>query len=125
MDTTVRIHNRNKFEHKEMYQGRTIIIPANDCIKLDYEEAQRFLGQMFTPKFDKGGVQVAQSFKWLEMDQADKKRAEAVLRNEEDKSEKVFVCMACSKEFATKKSLIAHSKKEHSDSLVGDPEKDD
>jgi len=74
---------------------------------------------MFTPKFDKGGIQVPSSYKWLEMDTDDKRRAELNLRNEsEEKSSKVFVCMACNKEFSSKKSLINHSKEKHSDILL-------
>jgi len=119
MDLTVKLWNRNKLDHNEKWRDKDISIPAGGYIKMDYDEANRFMGQMFTPKFDKGGIQVPSSYKWLEMDTDDKRRAELNLRNEsEEKSSKVFVCMACSKEFSSKKSLINHSKEKHSDILL-------
>ena len=126
MDTMVKVHNRNKFDHKEMFQGREIFIPANGYLLMDYEEANRFLGQMVTPKFDKGGVQLATSYKWLEIDKKDKLKAEATLRNEqEEKATKIFVCMACNKEFTSKSALLKHSKNEHSDLMVEDKEEEE
>ena len=36
----------------------------------------------------------------------------------EEKSKRIFVCMACKKEFDSKAALIRHSKDEHSDIMV-------
>lgn len=121
MDMMVKVYNRNKYEHREKFRGREIVIPAGGNISMDYDEANRFLGQMFPPKFDKGGVQTAQSYKWLEIDKEDKRRVELALRNEsEEKSKRVFVCMACGKEFQSKSALLSHSKEKHADILVKD-----
>lgn len=119
MDMTVKVHNRNKFDHKEKFRDKDIFIKAGGHISMDYDEANRFLGQMFPPKFDKGGVQLATSFKWLEIDKDDRKRVELILRNEsEEKAKRIFVCMACGEEFGSKSALMSHSKKKHEDILV-------
>ena len=119
MDMTVKVHNRNRFDHKEKFRDKDFVIPAGGFIKMDYDEANRFLGQMFPPKFDKGGVQLATSYKWLEIDQDDRRRVELILRNEsEEKAKRVFVCMACGKEFGSKSSLLSHSKEKHAEIMV-------
>jgi hypothetical protein len=119
MDMMVKVWNRNKFDHKELWRDKQIHIPAGGHISMDYDEANRFMGQMFSPKFDKGGIQLPESYKWLEVDKDDRRRVEMSLRNEtEEKAKRVFVCMACNKEFESKKALMAHSKEKHSDILV-------
>jgi hypothetical protein len=119
MDYLCKIHNLNRFDHKEMFQGKEIIIPAGKHIMMDYEEANRFLGQMFPIKWEKGGVQDPRSYKWLQMDKDDKRRCELALRNEaEEKSKKLFVCHSCGKEFVVKKALMDHIKREHLDDLA-------
>jgi hypothetical protein len=88
---------------------------------MDYEEANRFMGTMPNFKRLKDGTQDPRSYKALEMDKDDRKRAESSLRNEqEEKLKRVFVCHACAKEFDTKKALLKHSDAEHSDIMVED-----
>lgn len=114
MDTNVKVYNRNSFDHVEKFKGGIVTIKANSFIEMDYEEANLFLGQMFPPKFDKNGLQKKESFKRLEIDQADKKKAELHLRNEKDeKAKRIFVCMACGEEFKSKKELLKHCDENH------------
>jgi hypothetical protein len=125
MDMMVKVHNRNKFEHREKFRGKEIVIPAGGYLSMDYDEANRFLGQMFSPKYDKGGVQTAQSYKWLEVDKEDRRKVELSLRNEtEEKSKRVFVCMACGKEFQSKSALSSHAKEKHAEIMVKDEDED-
>ena len=121
MDMTVKVHNRNKFDYTEKFRDKDIFIPAGGNVMMDYDEANRFLGQYVTPKKGKDGVHLPSSFKRLEIDKEDRRRVELVLRNEsEDKSKRVFVCMACGKEFGSKSSLLAHSKEKHEEIMVKD-----
>lgn len=118
-DFLVRIHNKNEYDYSEKFRGREIFIKAGGNIKMDYEEAHLFLGQMPEFRRRKDGTQDPRSFKKLVMDAEDRRRVELILRNEaEEKTKKVFVCMACKKEFTSKKDLIKHSNEEHSDIIV-------
>jgi uncharacterized C2H2 Zn-finger protein len=114
LDSLVKVHNKNTYDYKENFKGKEIFIPAGKSIKMDYEEAHRFLGQMPEFKRTKDGNQDPTSYKWLEMDKDDRRRVELALRNEtEEKSTKVFCCHACGEDFDDKKSLFKHVKKEH------------
>jgi hypothetical protein len=120
MDLLVRVYNRNTYPYREQFKGQMIEIAPKGFIKMDYEEANRFLGQMQPFRRLKDGNQDPTSYKWLEIDKDDRRKVEAILRNEaEEKSKRVFVCMACSKEFDSKKELLKHSK-EHADMAVKD-----
>lgn len=119
MSNEVKVWNRNKYEYSEMFAGKEIVIPAGKHITMDYEQAQIFLGRMGKFIRTKDGQQDPKSFKWLEVDKDDKRRVELSLRNEQDeKIKKVFVCHMCGEEFSSRKSLLAHSTKEHADDLV-------
>jgi hypothetical protein len=119
LDSQVKVHNKNDYDYSEKFQGNEIHIKSKGYIKMDYEEANRFLGKMPDFKRLKDGTQDPRSYKWLEMDKDDRKRVEMSLRNEtEEKAKRIFVCMACKKEFDSKAALIRHSKDEHSDIMV-------
>jgi len=125
-DTMVRVFNRNRFDYEEMYNGTLIKIKAGGFVTMDYEQATRFMGKMIPMIKDKGGIQKPESYKWLEMDQDDKRKAESSLRNEaEEKAQKTFVCMKCNKEFTTKAALIKHAKEKHLDDMVESKTKED
>lgn len=125
MDFSVKVYNRNKFDHKELFQGKDVLILAGKHVVMEYDDAHKFLGQMFNIKLDKGGQQDPRSFKWLEMDKEDKRRCELLLRNEsEEKAKKVFVCHSCGDEFKDKKTLLKHIKDEHLDDLVDEDAKE-
>jgi hypothetical protein len=120
MDSVVKIYNRNEHDYVEKFQGKELFIKAKGFIKMDYEEANRFMGQLPQFKRMKDGHQDPVSYKWLEMDKDDRRRVELGLRNEsEEKAKKVFVCHACGKEFDDKKTLLKHAK-EHESMLVKD-----
>jgi hypothetical protein len=122
-DFLVKIWNKNEYDYTEKFRGKEIYIKSGGHHKMDYEEAHLFLGQMPEFKRRKDGTQDPRSFKKLLMDHEDRRRVELILRNEkEEKSKKVFCCMACGKEFNTKAQLLAHSKEEHSEILVKDEE---
>jgi hypothetical protein len=44
----VKVWNDNRYEHKEKFKGKEIVIPAGGAIEMDFEEAIEFKGQ-FTP----------------------------------------------------------------------------
>ncbi len=115
-DFLVKIWNKNEYDYVEKFRGKEIHIRSGGSYAMDYEEANLFLGQM--PKFirRKDGTQDPRSYKKLVMDHDDRRRVELILRNEkEEKAKRTFVCMACGKEFDSKKELMKHSKIEHSD----------
>lgn len=119
MDLLVKIYNRNSYDYSEKFKGQMVEIKSKGFVKMDYEDANRFLGQLPSFKRLKDGQQCPSSFKWLEIDPVDRKRVESILRNEaEEKAKKVFVCMACGEEFDSKKELIKHSNMKHSDIMV-------
>jgi ribosomal protein L37AE/L43A len=126
MDLTCKLYNRNSFDHKEMFQGKQIVVPANSFIMMDYDAAQQFMGQ-FTPVVKlKDGTTDPKFHKKLEIDKDDARRCEAALRNEsEEKAEKVFVCQSCLKEFGSKKALLKHVKEKHMDSVVDEKSRDE
>jgi len=102
-DTIVKVWNRNKYEYRELFKGKEIVIAAGKFVEMDYEQAISFLGKMCPIKKDKHGVCLPDSFKKLEIDQDDKRKAELSLRDEaEERSKKTFVCMKCMKEFTSK-----------------------
>lgn len=120
MDSMVKVHNRNDYDYSENFRGVQINIKSKGFVKMDYEDANRFMGKMPEFKRLKDGTQDPKSFKWLEMDKDDRRRVELALRNEsEEKAKRVFVCHACGKEFDDKKSLSKHSK-DHENMLVKD-----
>jgi len=126
MSTEVKIFNKNTYDYEETFRDQRYFIPAGGHIILDYEEAVKFLSHMSKFKRDKDGQQDPRTYKWLVMDEADKKRAELFLRNEqEEKAKKVFVCHACSKEFTSKKKLLAHAEEEHLDIMVKEEEENE
>ena len=121
-DFLVKIHNKNEYDYTEKFRGKEIFIPAGKYYKMDYEEANLFLGQMQPFSRRKDGTQDPRTFTKLVMDHDDRRRVELVLRNEaEEKTKKVFVCMACNKEFDSKAALTKHSKIEHSEIMVEEP----
>ena len=117
--TQVKLWNRNKFDYSELYRGEQINIKAGGYVVMDYEQANRFMGTMTAVKKNKGGVPMPESFKRLEMDADDKRRAELYLRDETDqKAKKTFVCFKCNEEFKSKAALLVHVKDEHMDDLA-------
>ncbi len=125
-DFMVKIHNENVHEYREKWRGSEIYIKAGGYHKMDYEQANMFLGQMQPFAKRKDGTQDPRTFKKLVMDKDDKRRVELLLRNEsEEKAKRVFVCMACNKEFDSKAALTKHSKSEHSEIMVKDPDSEE
>jgi hypothetical protein len=125
-DFLVKIWNKNEYDYSEKFRGKEIYIKSGGHHKMDYEEAHLFLGQMPEFRRRKDGTQDPKSFKKLMMDQEDRRRVEMILRNEkEEKAKKVFVCMACAKEFTSKAELTKHSKIEHADILAKSEDEDE
>jgi uncharacterized C2H2 Zn-finger protein len=126
MNLDCKVYNKGTFDHKEMFQGKEIIVPAGKHIMMDYDAAQSFLGQ-FTPVVRmKDGTSDPRFLKKLEIDKDDARRCELVLRNDqEEKAEKVFVCQACMKEFSSKKSLLKHVKDNHMESVADKKSRDE
>jgi hypothetical protein len=117
----VRVWNRNSVVHKETFKGDEIVIQPGKFIMMDFNEANDFRGQFFTPKFNKGGAQTIDSMKYIEIDKNDYKAALDELNSRgEDRAKKTYVCMKCNKEFSSKRALLTHVKNTHSDELADD-----
>lgn len=128
MKNSVRVWNRNRFDHVEMFKGELVTIPAESCIEMDYDEAVLFKGKFFAPKFGKDGVQDPRSYKWIELDMEDVraiKEDRARSLENDSSSEKVFVCQACAKEFRTKNGLLKHVKDKHQSAMVDKEARDE
>jgi hypothetical protein len=117
--TQVRLFNRNSYDYSEDFQGRTILIKAGEFVVMDYEEANRFMSKMNNPKRGKDGLFIKSTFKRLDIDPDDRRRAESYLRDEkEEETKRIFVCHACTKEFTSKQALTKHVKDMHMDELA-------
>jgi hypothetical protein len=124
---TVRVWNRNQYDHEEKFKGSLVKIPANKCIEMDYDEAILFKGQFYNPAFGKDMVQKPESYKWIEIDPDDKAKVLKARSTDggSDETEKVFSCHVCSKDFRTKNGLLKHIKDKHQDLMVDKDAKDE
>lgn len=111
----VRVYNDNKYEHREEFRDEDIIIPAGGYIEMEREDAVLFLGQLFTPKFSKHGLQTDRSKKKLRID-------ETVVRPgaKPEKAGETFKCQACNKDFKSKAGLQSHIRTHHKHLMVDD-----
>jgi hypothetical protein len=124
---TVKVWNRNSFDHKEKFKGSIIEIPAHKFIEMDYDEAVLFRGQFFNPQFGKDMVQKPESYKWIEIDPEDRAKVlkERASDGGESDVEKIFPCHVCAKEFRTKNGLLKHIKDKHQDIMVDKDARDE
>lgn len=122
----VKVHNLNIYEFKQMFKGQEILIPANEHVVMDYDEAIDFLG-MFSPiKKLSSGLQDPKSYKKLKINEEDEQRVLAAKHKTNlDEVEKKYVCHMCTKEFRTKQGLLKHIKASHVDSMVDKDAKDE
>jgi hypothetical protein len=125
MSTLVKVWNKNEHPYRELYRDKWVVIAPKKSIDMDYEDAIRFLGTATPIKRMKDGRQDPLSYKWLEMDKEDRIRAETYIKGEQEaKSDKVFVCMKCNKEFKHKKALLAHVKEKHYEDIADEESKE-
>ena len=99
----VQVWNDNKFEHREKYKGKMIIIPAGEFVEMHRDDAVQFKGQYFPMKKGGNGVQLPETFKKIRIEFGDvkpKKMAE-------------FVCNICGFEAESKAGLAAHIRHKH------------
>ncbi len=64
----VKVHNLNVHPYKEEFRGRMIVIPANDCIEMDEDEAVYFMESFVYPKKDSQGRPDPLFFKKLKIE---------------------------------------------------------
>jgi len=123
---TVRVWNRNAYDHTETFKGSKVTIPAHKFIEMDYDEAVLFKGQFSNPQFGKDMVQRPESYKWIEIDKDDKAKVLKSRGSDSgDETEKVFTCHVCMKDFRTKNGLLKHIKDKHQDMMVDKEAKDE
>lgn len=64
----VKLWNDNDHEHREVFKGDEIVIPAKGFIEMDFEDAVDLKGQFTPVRFIRDGVPDPKSFKMLRHD---------------------------------------------------------
>ena len=102
----VKIVNNNRFDHTEKFRGELVVIPKDGgSVQMIREDAVLFKSQFYQPLFDASGVQKAESYKMLKIEEI----PEELVKDLPPDGSK-FKCMACSKNCATEKLLKDHLK---------------
>jgi len=111
----VEVYNPMDHEHKEMFKGELVTIPAKSSIQMPRRDAIQFMGQFTEVKLDGQDLPDPAYFKQLEIRPL--KEAPAPV----DKVEEVEAhrCMKCGEEFESASQLRAHLKK-HKDEVITD-----
>jgi len=111
-----KVYNRHSLgmNHREMFKGTQIDIPAGQFVEMDYEEAVEFRGQYFPMKFGADEIQLPESYKMIEIVPG----GTAIDANVEPS--KSFVCQMDGKSFPTQAALDEYIKTNYSGQQVKD-----
>jgi len=119
MSDLTKVWNDNEFPYDELFQGEKIHIPPHSFIEMDQDKAVIFKGTFKQPIMD-SGVQDPTSFKMIRLE----KPAASLEAKEKELKQKVYVCMACNKEYQSKSTLSRHIKESHADIMVDEDARD-
>lgn len=113
----VRVYNDNRFPHTEKFRGEIITIEPGKFIEMEREDAVLFKSA-FTPiKYDKGGLQMPESYKMI--------RLEAIKEQAPDAPGGDHICQACGFSAATAAGLKSHIRSNHVGQMVDDDARED
>jgi hypothetical protein len=115
MAQKVRVWNDNVVEHREMYKGSEIRIPAGGYVEMDREEAVQFKSQFRTPVRDKAKIQTVESKKILRLEMVINGAEKAATPKAEKEK---HICHKCGFEAQNKAGLSAHIRANHLESMV-------
>lgn len=122
----VKVYNENVYDFSQVFRDKAVFIPAKKFIEMEYDDALSFLGTYSPILKDKDGNHDPRGFKKLRIDETDAKKAKAEMFNiADERAKEVFVCHACGKEFQSKKNLMAHIKRSHSELMVDEEARED
>ena len=111
----VKVWNRNTHPHTEKFKGKSITVPAQGSIEMEFEDAVDFLGQ-FTPiERDGAGQPLPKSYKMLDIE----KPSDFGARIEDRR-----ICMKCKGQFASDSDLVKHIEEFHLDAMADADAKD-
>lgn len=113
----VRLWNDNKLDHRELYKGDQLHIPAGKFIVMEEEDAIQFRGQWFPVVRDADGQALPQSYKMLRME---KIQLDEAAPKPEGK-ESALTCQACKYKADSDADLKEHLGT-HKDALLVDEE---
>jgi hypothetical protein len=102
----VKVWNDNVHPFSQKFKEEQINIPAKGHVKMQWDDAQQFLGTYFQPQLDGSGIQKAESYKMLRIE-----GSPPHLQLAEQ------ICAACGDKFASEPDLNAHIDRHHLDEL--------
>lgn len=106
---SVKVWNKNVFDHEEKFKGDVIKIPAGGFIKMDRNEAVEFKSQFKQPVFLKGGVPDKEHLKMIVLEPIDD--------TIEEVTKDTFLCQKCGFEAGSNAGLKAHIRAKHLQSM--------
>ncbi len=109
----VKVWNKNVHPFTQKLNEKTYTIPAQEYIELDEEEADRLVKAYSPIKVDYDGNALPISYKMLEVDKDDLKKAREKRENRTRTGN--YVCQACGYVAANKWELNGHSLDQHKD----------
>lgn len=110
----VKVWNDNVLDHVEKFKGKEIKIASKGYVEMDRDDAVLFKSQFYPPKFDKGNVQMVESFKMIRIEAITNKPGASTVEPDD------FVCMKCGFKAASNAGLKSHIRANHADSMVDD-----
>lgn len=104
----VKVWNDNILPFTQKFKDEQINIPSKGFIKMQWDDAQQFLGTYFQPEYDGTGQQKPESYKMLRIE-----GKPPHLQNVHTET----VCAACGDKFASESDLNSHIDRHHLDEM--------
>lgn len=114
----VMVRNLNQFDHTEKFRGEMITIKAGEAIEMEREDGVLFKSQFYQPKFDKGGLQMPESYKMIRLEPIESKVPDVAGQSD-------HVCMACGFTSQTAAGLKSHIRHNHAGQMLDDKARED
>lgn len=103
----VKVWNDSDHDHKELFKGEEVKIPAKSFIEMELFEAHDFKGQYFPVFLDAGGQQTEESKKRIRIERLDESAKE--------ENPMLHLCNVCKHKSPSPEELAAHIKVRHAD----------